>query len=106
MAINVFVLTEDLARLVTIESEVNTLRATFTPPLAPLTSDEIKLGTIQVGLNALLDQNDDPNTLPAYSSRMACSSAWLLPKGMAVSPLQQATRKKTRRASSGSWPRR
>ncbi len=66
MAINVFVLTEDLARLVMIESAVNTLRAALTPPLAALTSDEIKLGTIQVGLNAIMAKIDVPNTLPAY----------------------------------------
>jgi hypothetical protein len=66
MAINVFVLTEDLARLVTIESDVNTLRASLTPPLAALTSDEIKLGTIQVGLNAIMAKIDVPNTLPVY----------------------------------------
>jgi len=66
MAINVFVLTEDLARLVTIESDVNTLRASLVPPLAALTSDEIKLGTIQVGLNAIMAKIDVPNTLPVY----------------------------------------
>lgn len=61
-----FVLTEDLARLVTIESDVNANRATLDPPLAALSSDDIKLGTIQVGLNALLDANDVPNTQRAY----------------------------------------
>lgn len=66
MARNVFVLTEDLARFVTIEADVNALRATLTPPPAALSADDIKFGTIQVGLNALLDRNDAPNTLTAY----------------------------------------
>lgn len=64
--ISPLVLTADGASLATIETNVNALRASFTPPLAALTSDEILALCIQVGLNALLNYAEVPNTTAAF----------------------------------------
>ena len=64
--ISPLVLTADGANLATIETDVNALRASLTPPLAALTSDEILALCIQVGRNALLNYADQHNTIAAF----------------------------------------
>lgn len=58
----VYVLTEDEDRLTAIETAVNALRDDIA--LDPLPGGDIRLGCIQVGLNAITDRNDAPNAHP------------------------------------------
>jgi hypothetical protein len=55
------ILDADTALLVTTEAAVNANLATFVPPLPPVASGDIIIGCVQVGMNALTKNYDEPN---------------------------------------------
>lgn len=55
------ILDEDTALLVTTENAVNANLASFVPPLPPIASGDIIIGCIQVGMNALTKNYNEPN---------------------------------------------
>lgn len=62
MTVPVEVLTADVASLATIRTAVNVNLAANYPLLPLATADDTIVGCIQVGLNALVDRLDAPNT--------------------------------------------
>lgn len=61
MSSTVRVLTEDATLVTTTETAVNANLAAMVPPLPPLTTAEVIAGVIQVGMNALTKNYDEPN---------------------------------------------
>jgi hypothetical protein len=57
---NIRILDEDTSRIAQIVTDVNALRATL--GLSALTTDEVIVGCVGVGLNALTDRLDVPNS--------------------------------------------